>query len=444
MGILLGALAGAGDYIAKSEQEKIKNLDQQELEAQRANLLQSKEMALAKFNQELKDTSANASRTQMVSAIDQGAKKIVNDRMAGNQVADASTWTPEQEAARNQGMGILSSSPRVRSQAAANAGYTDEAVKLDKVAESGAASVPWGSTRVDSEGNVIYDNGAALKGEINRDRADAAAARASGTGKVKPLDPAKVAQIVETMGNKAVLPPNPFQDPQAAALNGGKMPPDETGRASFTQLFGKQIEDGGEEVNITAAMNAAKSQYTKLNSAITTKVQQDFEGAFDKKGAWVAGEAVSKKVAEKYGFDPTGMSRFQVLSAARDAALRDSTDRLTSGEIAPAKEEAPKPKAEPKKEAPIVPAPKETKQAGILAPDKPKASASSPIFAVPAAIRDAEDESNFSKVIKPAVSSLGYGLETPEYAKLLATKIRLHQTLNPQERAQAQKLGLIK
>ena len=188
MGILLGALAGAGDYIAKSEQEKIKNLDQQELEAQRANLLQSKEMALAKLNQELKDTSANASRTQMVSAIDQGAKKIVNDRMAGNQVADASTWTPEQEAARNQGMGILSSSPRVRSQAAANAGYTDEAVKLYKVAESGAASVPWGSTRVDSEGNVIYDNGAALKGEINRDRADAAALKASGAGKTEKVD----------------------------------------------------------------------------------------------------------------------------------------------------------------------------------------------------------------------------------------------------------------
>lgn len=188
MGILLGALAGAGDFIAKSEQEKIKNLDQQELEAQRVNLLQSKEMALAKFNQELKDTSADASRTKMVSAIDQGAKKIVNDRMAGNQVADASTWTPEQEAARNQGMGILSSSPRVRSQAAANAGYTDEAVKLDKVAESGAASVPWGSTRVDSEGNVIYDNGAALKGEINRDRADAAALKASGAGKTEKVD----------------------------------------------------------------------------------------------------------------------------------------------------------------------------------------------------------------------------------------------------------------
>jgi len=116
--------------------------------------------------------SQDAARAKMLDAIKNESSAIVDGNLAGHQVVDASTWTPEMEAARNQGIVAMAKNPRIRAQAASNVGYSDEAAKLDKIAESGASTVAWGSTRVDGDGNVIYDNGSALKGSINQEKAD--------------------------------------------------------------------------------------------------------------------------------------------------------------------------------------------------------------------------------------------------------------------------------
>lgn len=350
MGIILGALGGAGKAAGEIADSNTRLWNAQDLAVQAQQLDIAKHKAIEQFRNE----NTEAQRTKMVGAIDTGAQGIVNDKFIGHEVADPSTWTSEQQAALDQGKALMLQNPRTRSVAAARLGYTDEALKLDKIAESGASTVPFGSTRVDSEGNVVYDNGSMLKGSIAQQGADA---KTAGTkGGVKRLDPAKVAQIVETMGSKADLPPNPFLDPQAVAANNGKKPVDEVGRSAFTQLFGKEVEDGGEDGNLTAAMNTAKGKYGKLNTAITQRVSQDFQGGFDRHGAWSAGEAATKGVLAKYGFDPTSMTRYEVLSEARAAAMRQSVDRLVGGDVLESTS-APPAVIEPKKPPPPAKAP---------------------------------------------------------------------------------------
>lgn len=190
------------------------------------------------------------------------------------------------------------------------------------------ASLDQSSMRLNDSHANFYNASAALKEDTDPNLRKTGGS-ASG---FKPLAPEKVSQIVETMGGKTILPPNPFQDPKAAMMNNGKVPADDTGRAAFQQLFGMHVENSGDGGNITASMNRAKTQYTKLNAAITQKLQQDFEGVFDNTGKSAITPEVAKGVVAKYGFDPTGMNRYQVMTNARDAALRDSVDRLTSGD----------------------------------------------------------------------------------------------------------------
>lgn len=174
MANILGTLAGAGQGLSNWAQNYQRAGIDQDMAKLNDELLLARAKSLEQFKGELEQQG----RGRMTQAIDTKAKGIIDARMAGNQVADPSTWTPEQEAARSAGLATMAQDPRTRAQAAAQAGYTDEAFKLDKIAESGASNVGWGNTRIDAEGNVIYDNASALKGSLAQQAADAATARA--------------------------------------------------------------------------------------------------------------------------------------------------------------------------------------------------------------------------------------------------------------------------
>ena len=175
MANLLGALGGAGAGVAQwgagvqkaqAEQDKARINDE---------LILGRQKALEVFKSGL----ADGERVKMNATINTQARGLIESKMQGNQVADASTWTPEQEAARKQGMDQMANDPRTRATAAAKGGYIDEAAKLDKIAESGANNVPFGAARIDGDGNVIYDNGTEYKRALEQQRADAATARAN-------------------------------------------------------------------------------------------------------------------------------------------------------------------------------------------------------------------------------------------------------------------------
>ena len=209
MGIILGALAGAGKAVGEIADANTKLWGQQELEAQRAKLEESKAIAIAIAVENAKVGIADATRTKMVKEIDQGTIGIVGSKLnANNPVGDQSTWTPEQEAARNQGIvGMAKTDIRARTQAAVNAGYSKEGLEMDKIAESGASIVPWGSTRVDSSGNIIYDNASALKGEIAQQKANG-----KGAAKVDHFDAKEWNTAFGKMDKSAISIPNAMGD----------------------------------------------------------------------------------------------------------------------------------------------------------------------------------------------------------------------------------------
>jgi len=179
MANLLGALGGAGAGLAQWGAGVQRSTADRENAAELAKLNDelagSRMRSMEKFKAEL----AESGRTRMNTAVDTQARGLIDSKMQGNPVADTSTWTPEQEAARNQGMTRMANDPRTRATAAAKAGYIDEAAKLDKIAESGANNVPFGAARIDGDGNVIYDNGTEYKRSLEQQRANAATTRAN-------------------------------------------------------------------------------------------------------------------------------------------------------------------------------------------------------------------------------------------------------------------------
>ena len=281
MSIILGALGGMGEAGVSMASNYQKQWAEQDLLAQKAALEEQKAKSLEQFKSDLADKQ----RGKMVEDIGKNASIIANARMAEAPVADNSTWTPEQEAARKQGIQVMAENPRTQAQAASRAGYIDEAAKMDKIAESGASNVLWGSTRVDGDGNVIYDNGSALKGEINRDRATAAIAAADNRGKPKPLTQDAVDKISEKVIKFSEKATEGMTDPYAI---GPEAKGDPAFKKVLTSKLGEGITRAAESEQIIDPNRAIQQLMPKLQQADTIvrgKAEAAAKELFEKPGS---------------------------------------------------------------------------------------------------------------------------------------------------------------
>lgn len=126
MGIIMGALGGAGDYLAGAMQQRVKTLDQMDLETHRSELETQKAKALADYSAVLQDNARQASANRIDTARTGIIGKAIDSQYAGAVPADASTWTPEQQAAVDQSKGIdtakMQNDPEITAKAAISTG----------------------------------------------------------------------------------------------------------------------------------------------------------------------------------------------------------------------------------------------------------------------------------------------------------------------------------
>jgi hypothetical protein len=106
MGIILGALGGAGE----AAREIGANMQSGAIQADLENLRSQNEIARARAVEELKMQVGNQQRDQVLARRDAAKQSIINsaieDKYAGAKPADPSTWTAEQQAAVDQSKGI--------------------------------------------------------------------------------------------------------------------------------------------------------------------------------------------------------------------------------------------------------------------------------------------------------------------------------------------------
>ena len=313
---IIGALGGLGDAAQRMGETNQKAwLDQdsealkQKFQRELVDLQAQKQMALETFKNTLATNTKNTERTNMAAAIDQGAGGIVDTAMQGHGVADQSTWTPEQEAARNQGIVGMKNNPRTRIQAATNAGYIDEASKMDKIADSGAKTTPWGSVTHDSDGKVIYDNASELKGKIAQQGADAKGAikRADHFDEKQWDAAAKVPQHVISLRD----PNNPDKEIEITALrsaymkqfnankSSGEMSPNEAIEHATTTIG--MLRDKAQEMVDKAKAADPKSTLTQ-EAAIKTILKRAAEAEKPRASLSVTPTSVPAKQAGEDGF----------------------------------------------------------------------------------------------------------------------------------------------
>lgn len=129
----MGALGGMGEAGMLIGMQNQKDWAAQDLVREREAAETARQQSLMRLKVELADQQ----RTKSAGEIDAKAGALIGTRMAGSQVADASTWTPEQESARKAGMEQMKTD--VRGEAAASLGYMDEAKTLQDIAASKAS-----------------------------------------------------------------------------------------------------------------------------------------------------------------------------------------------------------------------------------------------------------------------------------------------------------------
>lgn len=106
MGIILGALGGAGE----AAREIGSNMQKGAIQADLENLRSQNDIARARAVEELKMQVGNQQREQTLARRGAAKQSIINsaieDKYAGAKPADPSTWTAEQQAAVDQAKGI--------------------------------------------------------------------------------------------------------------------------------------------------------------------------------------------------------------------------------------------------------------------------------------------------------------------------------------------------
>lgn len=126
MGIIMGALGGAGDFLAGAMQQRVKTLDAMDLDTHRSELETQKAKALADYNAVLQDNARQASVSRIDAARTGIIGKAIDSQYAGATPSDPSTWTPEQQAAVDQSKGIdtakMQNDPEITAKAAISTG----------------------------------------------------------------------------------------------------------------------------------------------------------------------------------------------------------------------------------------------------------------------------------------------------------------------------------
>lgn len=169
MSIIMGALGGLGEAVTDIAKSNRKFWDDSELQKQQAELQAQKAMALEKFKTELASTTADSERTKMTGAIDaakQGiVQKAIDSKYAGAVPSDATTWTPEQQAAVDQSKELdraaLMKDSKTYQQAAVETGYIDP-----KTAATLGQSAELTQMKLDAAMARMEDKNATMK-EIN-------------------------------------------------------------------------------------------------------------------------------------------------------------------------------------------------------------------------------------------------------------------------------------
>jgi len=350
MGIILSALGGGAEVLLKDMEARQKVEDEKNLYNYKSGIELEKAKTLEQFRAGLSSGAEDQKRQKMADAIAVQTGIILNGRNADTLgkvnagIASPGDWTPEMQAAVDQSLANDrakgATDPRIRSQAAVNAGYIDEALKLDKIAEGGASNVPWGATRVNADGEVLYDNGSALKGGIEKQKADTGTARAAGSGRAKPMDPVKADAIISRMEQGNKLPPNPFADPMAEKAEDKA---DFVGKQARSAILMKILDESGDDVHPMRAIQKATADFQKLDK-YTVQAARDTASKLYEKGKYSAGDAAAEKAKEVYGVDPRTVTSNQFSNAIREK-LWDAQTSSLNGDVT----EAPKSDATPAK-----------------------------------------------------------------------------------------------
>lgn len=135
MGIISGALAGAGRAMQQIGSDNMKFDREMESKAADSNMALERAKALEAYRQNLAASGADTQRTAQVARIDTASGKIADVQVEkrrgivqGN-IADPTAWTPEQQAAVDQALAgdrqAIVADPKTRTQAAIATGDID-------------------------------------------------------------------------------------------------------------------------------------------------------------------------------------------------------------------------------------------------------------------------------------------------------------------------------
>lgn len=132
MSALIGALGGLGEAGVQVGMQNQKLLGEQALAQQQQDAVAAREQALARLKSSLDIDQANTLRTQMADRVNTAAGAIADKAVASKRslidsnIGDASTWTPEQQAAVDQSLAsdrdAIATDPKTRRQAGESTG----------------------------------------------------------------------------------------------------------------------------------------------------------------------------------------------------------------------------------------------------------------------------------------------------------------------------------
>lgn len=340
--IVAGALGGGATQVADIADKQINEKSKFELLREQQRLELEKEQAA----EQRKVAAQKAERAASVADVQAGAQGVVNRNMASHPVETFPTWTPEQEAVRQQGMAEMATRPETMVQGALEKGRYTEAAAIDKINESGVKTLaPFAQLRR-ADGTLIAENDG-----YARSQADLEKTRAQAAGKAsKVLDPVIREKAINEVVTKAAIPSNPYN---TELPSNGKQAEDPVGRNAFAQLLDKNLTDDGS--NMREAKTVALQQLTAIDKATRARVEKDFGGMYDAKGRWDGNNESAQRIEARYGFNPKTVDLATAKSQARRVGYEMAVAEVTATDDAPA---APRPTAAPAAQAASAPAPK--------------------------------------------------------------------------------------
>lgn len=173
LGLILSALSGAGQGINQVGVQEAKNID----EINKAKMIEKNKYELLEEN-----------RRKDAAAVDEHYSKLRDDHINSKLPALGDDATPDAvstyEKNKLDALAKFDANQMNRVQAAINAGQFEHAAALAKIATEGNSVVGYGGVKVDSQGNIIYDNSLDKKANEGKkaDAIDFKAHKPGGTG----------------------------------------------------------------------------------------------------------------------------------------------------------------------------------------------------------------------------------------------------------------------